>query len=98
MSKLKITNQAVKNQLEKVGPEEAVAEYIWNGLDADANLIEVNFGDGGALDNVKTFSVSDTVLIYHFLCHFLNSNIATRIRIIMITNSVLPRPAVSCGR
>ena len=36
MAKVQISNQGIKKALKKIGIEEAVAEYIWNGFDAQA--------------------------------------------------------------
>ena len=47
-----ITSTGIKKLLRKYIPEQAVAEYIWNGFDAGANTVEVNFkaSDLGALE------------------------------------------------
>lgn len=39
---LKTTDQSIQGQLSKVKPEQALAEYIWNGFDANATKIELN--------------------------------------------------------
>ena len=39
---LKTTDQSIRSQLSGVKPEQALAEYIWNGFDANATKIEVN--------------------------------------------------------
>lgn len=36
-----LTSDGLKNALKKFTIEESVAEYIWNGFDADANTIKV---------------------------------------------------------
>lgn len=39
---LKTTDQSIQGQLSRVKPEQALAEYIWNGFDANATKIELN--------------------------------------------------------
>lgn len=39
---LKTTGQSIRSQLSGVKPEQALAEYIWNGFDANATKIEIN--------------------------------------------------------
>jgi hypothetical protein len=39
---LKTTDQSIRSQLSGVKPEQAIAEYIWNGFDANATKIEIN--------------------------------------------------------
>ena len=39
---LKTTDQSIRSQLSGVKPEQALAEYIWNGFDANATKIEIS--------------------------------------------------------
>jgi len=39
---LKTTDQSIKGQLSGIKPEKALAEYIWNGFDANADKVELN--------------------------------------------------------
>src|ERR1700743_2966352 len=43
MSKVKITQQGIKKALNKIGVEEAVAEFIWNGFDAKATAVHLSY-------------------------------------------------------
>ncbi|MFR5052408.1 MAG: ATP-binding protein, partial [Ruminococcus bicirculans (ex Wegman et al. 2014)] len=42
MEKLQITSEGIKKNLNKIKPHIAICEYIWNGLDANANIIKIN--------------------------------------------------------
>lgn len=53
MSQLTFNNETVKkilseHQLTERQVENAISEYIWNGLDADASIVELNYELGGA--------------------------------------------------
>jgi hypothetical protein len=43
MSKVKITQQGIKRALSRIGVEEAVAEFIWNGFDAKATEVRLSY-------------------------------------------------------
>lgn len=58
MSKVQITDQAIKRQLARISPEDAISEYIWNGLDAGATVIELKYKSEDFF-NVNEFSISD---------------------------------------
>lgn len=58
MSKVQITDQAIKRQLARISPEDAISEYIWNGLDAGATVIELKY-NAEDFFNVDEFSISD---------------------------------------
>jgi hypothetical protein len=52
MSQLTFNNETVKkilsdHQLTEKQVENAISEYIWNGLDADASIVELNYELGG---------------------------------------------------
>ena len=38
---IKITAKGIKKTLAGTKPEQAIAEYIWNGFDAGASIVEV---------------------------------------------------------
>ena len=59
MAKVQISNQGIKKALKKIGIEEAIAEYIWNGFDAQATAVEVNFETEGPFGQVTKLSVTD---------------------------------------
>ena len=57
---VEITSSGIKKVLQKYTPERAIAEYIWNGFDAKATVINVNFEvDSNELDTYKSISISD---------------------------------------
>ena len=59
MSKVKITNHGIKRALNHISVEEAVTEYIWNGFDAKATLIEILYKTHGPFKKIKEFTISD---------------------------------------
>lgn len=59
MSKVQISNAGIKKALKKIGVEEAIAEYIWNGFDAQATSVELRFETEGPFGRVSTLSVKD---------------------------------------
>ncbi|NCT74072.1 MAG: hypothetical protein GXC78_06065 [Chitinophagaceae bacterium] len=59
MSKVQITDQAIKRQLTRITPEEAIAEYVWNGLDAGANKVELNYTPNGLFETIQKFEIID---------------------------------------
>lgn len=42
MEKTILTSDGLKNALKKFTIEESIAEYVWNGFDANANIIKIN--------------------------------------------------------
>lgn len=57
---VEITSSGIKKVLQKYTAERAIAEYIWNGFDAKATIINVDFEiDSKELDTFKTISISD---------------------------------------
>jgi len=59
MSKVQITDQAIKRQLSRISPEDAISEYIWNGFDAGASKIELNYEPKSFLNKINHFSIID---------------------------------------
>jgi len=59
MAKVQISNQGIKKVLKKVGVEEAIAEYIWNGFDAQATSVELSFATEGPFGQVTTLTITD---------------------------------------
>lgn len=55
---LKTTHQSIKGQISSVKPEQALAEYIWNGFDADATKVEINTQQN-ELDVLTSITVQD---------------------------------------
>lgn len=57
---VEITSIGIKKVLKKYTPERAIAEYIWNGFDAKATSIYVDFEvDSAELDTYKKIKISD---------------------------------------
>lgn len=56
---VEITSQGIKKFLKKYKSERAVAEYIWNGFDAHATDIHVDFKYEQAFNSITELSVSD---------------------------------------
>jgi hypothetical protein len=55
---LKTTDQSIRSQLSGVKPEQALAEYIWNGFDANATKIEINT-EMNELNSLISMSIQD---------------------------------------
>lgn len=57
---VEITSSGIKKVLQKYTAERAIAEYIWNGFDAKAAVINVDFEiDSKEFDTYKAISISD---------------------------------------
>lgn len=57
---VEITSSGIKKVLQKYTAERAIAEYIWNGFDAKAAIINVDFEiDSKEFDTYKAISISD---------------------------------------
>jgi hypothetical protein len=60
VEKIKISSGDIKKTLRKFSPEDAVCQYIWNGFDAGATQIDINYEvDKNALDGLSAFSIED---------------------------------------
>lgn len=44
---IEITTPAIRKHLRQYTPERAISEYIWNGFDAGATCVEIDFKDNG---------------------------------------------------
>ena len=57
---VEITSSGIKKVLQKYSPQRAIAEYIWNGFDAKATVIDVEFEiDSPEFDTYKSIRVTD---------------------------------------
>lgn len=57
---VEITSSGIKKVLQKYTPERAIAEYIWNGFDAKATVINVDFEiESQEFDTIKGIKVTD---------------------------------------
>lgn len=60
VDKIEISSLAIKKTLRKFSPEDAVCQYIWNGFDAGATQVDINYEvDKNALDGLSAFSIED---------------------------------------
>lgn len=57
---VEITSSGIKKMLQKYTPERAISEYIWNGFDAKATVVNVDFEIKSAeLDTYGSICISD---------------------------------------
>jgi hypothetical protein len=57
---VEITSGAIRKILDKYTPEKAIAEFIWNGFDAKATTIKIDFEIGDQeLDTYKEIRITD---------------------------------------
>jgi hypothetical protein len=64
MKTVQLTTDGIKKHLESTTAEQAIAEYIWNGLDAKASTIAVEFicNDLGGIDEIKVSDNGDGIV------------------------------------
>lgn len=53
-----ITTKGIQKALNKYTPERAISEYVWNGFDADASIVEIHFHEN-SLNAIDTISIID---------------------------------------
>lgn len=58
MSKVEVNAKGIKNRLKSIKPYRSIAEYIWNGFDAGANTIEIDYL-ATELGDIYELSISD---------------------------------------
>lgn len=57
---IELSSTGVRRMLNKYTPERAMAEYIWNGFDAKATIVHVDFEiDSSELDTIASITISD---------------------------------------
>jgi hypothetical protein len=57
---VEITSKGIRKLLNKYSPEQAIAEYIWNGFDAKATIVKVDFEvDSTEFDTFKSIRITD---------------------------------------
>lgn len=57
---IELSSTGIRRMLQKYTIERAIAEYIWNGFDAKATVVQVDYEmDSIDLDTIKTISISD---------------------------------------
>jgi len=57
-SNVKITSKGIQKILKNYNPKLAVAEYLWNGFDAKANTITINYSANG-LGHLESLAIAD---------------------------------------
>lgn len=57
-SNIKITSKGIQKILKNYNPKLAVVEYLWNGFDAKANTLEINYS-ANELGLVDSFTITD---------------------------------------
>ncbi|MGK0290606.1 MAG: hypothetical protein ACI86H_002065 [bacterium] len=55
---IKTTNQSIKSHLQKIKPEQALSEYIWNGFDANATTIKI-FTNNDLMGGFESIQIID---------------------------------------
>ncbi|EKE19897.1 MAG: hypothetical protein ACD_8C00089G0001 [uncultured bacterium] len=58
MPKIQITSKGIRAALKKYAPHQSIVEYVWNGFDAQADKIEINY-NANELGNIEQISISD---------------------------------------
>ena len=53
-----ITTKGIQKALNKYTPERVISEYVWNGFDADASIVEIHFHEN-SLNAIDTISIID---------------------------------------
>ncbi len=61
MAKVEVRAKGIKNRLKAVKPYKAISEYIWNGFDAGASVIDIRY-EVDELGGIKYLSVHDNGL------------------------------------
>ena len=57
---IELSSTGVRRMLNRYTPERAMAEYIWNGFDAKATVVHVDFEiDSSELDTIASVTISD---------------------------------------
>ena len=58
MPKIQITSKGIRAALKKYTPYQSLTEYIWNGFDAQAQEIKINY-TANELGNIEMISIND---------------------------------------
>ena len=57
---VELTSTGIRRVLKKYTPEKAISEYIWNGFDAKAKVITLDFEfESHELDTIKSLTITD---------------------------------------
>jgi hypothetical protein len=58
MPKIQITAKGIRAALKKYAPHQSIAEYVWNGFDAQASVIKIDYS-ANELGNIDLITISD---------------------------------------
>jgi hypothetical protein len=58
MPKIQITAKGIRAALKKYAPYQSLAEYVWNGFDAQASTIKIDYS-ANELGNIESITISD---------------------------------------
>ena len=58
VQKIELGSKGIKRVLSKYRPEEAIAEYVWNGYDATATRVNINILQN-SIEGIEEISISD---------------------------------------
>lgn len=56
--KIQITSKGIRAALKKYAPHQSLTEYIWNGFDAQASIIKIDY-TANELEMIESISISD---------------------------------------
>ena len=57
---VEISSEAIRKALNKYRPEQAIAEFIWNGFDAKATRVEINYKERhNSLGLIESICIED---------------------------------------
>ena len=57
---VEISSEAIRKALNKYRPEQAITEFIWNGFDAKATRVEINYKErGNSLGLIESICIED---------------------------------------
>lgn len=58
VQKIELGSKGIRRVLSKYKPEEAIAEYVWNGYDATATCVNINILQN-SIEGIEEISISD---------------------------------------
>ena len=63
---LSVKNQSIESSGITNDYKEAICEYVWNGFDAKATVVNIDFEiDNAELDTIKNIRITDNGFIIH---------------------------------
>lgn len=58
MAEIKIGSEGVRKALAKFKPEQSIAQYVWNGFDAGASVVDIRF-EANHIGNIPEITIDD---------------------------------------